>query len=158
MTIFHSKYVSGPYRVPAAECAGEVVAVRYAFTIPAGMAESDILELGVLPAYHRVVDAVADFEDIDDSTGTTFDIGLMTGGAGTVGEDTTDGSTPRTCGDELYDGINTGVAGGVVRMSERDGFRITPVAYDRSIGVKLATTSGNLDTDSECGLTVFYGT
>ncbi|MDO8533156.1 MAG: hypothetical protein Q7S17_00230, partial [Xanthobacteraceae bacterium] len=60
MSLLHSNYTQGPLRIAAPQVAGEVVAVRYEYTVPDDVADGDIIELGVLPAYCRVVDAILD--------------------------------------------------------------------------------------------------
>jgi hypothetical protein len=158
MAITHSKYVLGALRVPAAQDAGDVVAVRYEFTYDNTTSDGDILELGILPAYHTVRDMVLTATDVDSGTDFEWDIGLMNGGVdspGGVGEDTSDGSTARTCGDEFFDGATVGQTAGSARMSEADGFNVAPVAYDRSIGVKFVDQGTTTGTFS---VTVIYGT
>ena len=155
MTILHSKYVAGAFRVPAAQWAGDVVAIRYEVSVPTDVADGDIIEVGILPAYHRIWDMTLDVDDIDSSTAIVLDVGIM---SGEVGADfDADGTTPRTCGDELLDGATTGQAGGMVRPTLGSAFRIAPTDQDRSIGVKVVTDAGAAEA-GVIGLTVFYGT
>ena len=155
MTILHSKYVAGPFRVPAAQWAGDVVAVRYEFAMPVDVVDGDIVELGILPAHHTVFDAWLDSDDIDSGTAMVVDVGLM---SGDVGEDfNADGTTPRTIGEEFLKDLTTGQAGGVVRATLATAFRIVPTDKDRSIGV-VVQTAGSAPEVGSIGLTVFYGT
>lgn len=156
MTILHSKYVSGPYRVPAAECAGEVVAVRYEYDVPASVTLDDIIELGILPQYHRVVDMILDVDDLDSNASPTIklDVGLMNGD---VGEDTSDGVTARTCGAEFFSQVTTAQGGGVVRPTLATAFRVAPTDKNRSIGVKIQTAAATPQA-GKLGLTVYMGT
>lgn len=153
MALTHSKYTNGAFRIPVAEAAGQVVAIQYVYTYDVSeTSDGDILELGVLPANHRVVDAILDVSDVDTGTDFEIDIGLM---SGNVGEALDAAGDARTCGDELFDGATTGQTAGVARMTERDGFAISPVAYDRSIGIKFVDQG---TADGTIKLTVFYGT
>jgi len=157
MALSHSKYILGGKRVPASQWAGDMVAVRYEVTLLASMSQDDIIELGILPAYHKVVDAIIDADILDtDSTPTlrTVDIGLMSGEVGAALDP--DDSSDRTCGNELFDGESVG-GGGVVRASLKSAFTIDPVGYDRSIGVLLAN-EGEVPIDGLLGLTVYYST
>jgi hypothetical protein len=156
MALSHSKYVLGGKRVPASQWAGDMVSVRYDVTVPADMDAADIIELGILPAHHKVVDAIAISDALDDdSTPTlrTVDVGLMSGEVGAALDP--DGGA-RTCGAELFDGTSVG-EGGVTRASLASAFQIAPVAYDRSIGVVLAT-AGEVPAEGLFSLTVFYST
>lgn len=126
MAITQGKWASGQKIAPVSREAGGVVCERYSFVIGADLAINDIIELGILPAYHTVVDATL----IVDEAGTaTYDVGIM---SGTVGSP--DGA--RTCGNELFAGA---ADASTVRMSKVAGFRIEPVDADRSIGVKILT-------------------
>ncbi|MPZ36674.1 MAG: hypothetical protein GEU95_01205 [Rhizobiales bacterium] len=154
MALFHSSYVRGGERVPAPQWAGDVVAVRFEYTLPtAEQITGNIIELGVLPAYARPIDAVLDSDALAASA-LVLDVGIM---SGDVGEALDEVGAARTSGDELFDGITTGVAGGVVRPTLAKAFRVAPAAKDRSIGLKIAT-QGVTPAEGKIGLTVFYGT
>lgn len=124
MALFQSPWATGQKQAPTSREAGGVVCERYSFTVSANVAENDIIELGILPALHTVVDAVL----IVDEAGTaTYDVGIMSGVVG-------DPSASRTCGNELFASAADAAA---VRMSKLAGFRIAPTTSDRSIGVKV---------------------
>jgi hypothetical protein len=124
MAIVQGAWAAGRKTAPVSRESCGVVAEKYTFTIGANLAAGDIIELGILPAYHTVVDAIL----ITDEIGTaTIDVGIM---SGTVG----DPAQNRTSGNELFEGA---ADAGAVRMSKVAGFRITPVEGDRSIGLKL---------------------
>lgn len=155
MPLFHSAYVRGALRVPAPQSAGEVVATRFEYTLPTAQnVDGNIIELGILPAHARLVDAILDIDDLDSGTALVLDVGIM---SGKPGEALDEAGNARTNGDELFDGITTGQAGGVVRPTLAKAFRIAPVAYDRSIGVTVVTDSGTA-VAGKIGLTVLYGT
>lgn len=154
MGIFHSKHATGAARAPAAQWAGNVVAVRYDFAYDhSEHADGDIIEIGILPAHHTVRDMTIDSTDVDAGTDFETDVGLMNG---KVGDDVgPDGSTPRTCGAEFFLGATIGRTVYMARMAIAGGFRIEPVDYDRSIGVKLVDLG---TVDGTYAVTVFYGT
>lgn len=133
MAIVQSKWASGLRQAPVAAYAGVVVCEHYEFTLTADMASTDILELGVLPAYNSVVDAVLITDNL--GAGVTVDVGIMSGVKG-------DPDPARTSGNQLFAAAANNA---VVRMSKAEGFRIAPVDADRSIGLKVSgavTASG----------------
>lgn len=150
MTLFHSEYARGSERVPAPQWAGDVVAIRFEATVPATAGAGDIIELGVVPASARVLDAVLDVDALDTHENKTIalDVGIM---SGDVGSDDGD----RTCGAELFDGVTTAQAGGVVRPTTVNAFRTSASGADRSIGVKIATAAAT-GAAGTVGLTVFF--
>lgn len=156
MSLLHSKYTQGPLRVPTPDEGGEVYAIRYEYDVPTTVADGDILELGVLPESCRVVDAILDADDLDEGSvpAIELDVGLM---SGNVGEELDAAGNARTCGAELFDNATIAQGGGVVRASLASAFRIAPVAYDRSIGVKFVANAATAAA-GKIGLTVLYGT
>ena len=141
MTIKQSKWAKGIEVVPVCGEAGEVQAERFTFTITENLTTSDIIELGVLPAFATVVDAILDTDEC--GTGTIA-VGVMTGDVGS-----TDGA--RTSGTELF---AAAADASVVRPSARSAFTIAPTDKDRSIGLKFsaAVTAAN----QVVALTLFY--
>lgn len=125
--IKQSEWAKGQEMTPYPESAGEVVNVLYEYTNTAGItAATDIVEIGFLPAGARLVDAVF----IADETGAaTYDVGLLSGDAGDAV------STTRDSGAEIF---NDAADASATRMSLSTGFLITPVDYDRGIGVKAS--------------------
>lgn len=154
MAIFHSKYTRGGYRAPAAQWAGNVVAVRYEFAYDhSEHSDGDIVEIGILPAHHTVRDMTIDCTDVDAGTDFETDVGLMNG---EVGDDVgPDGVTARTCGAEFFSGATVGRTVFVGRMALAGGFRIAPTDKDRSIGVKLVDLG---TADGTYAITVLMGT
>lgn len=126
MAIVQSKWGSGLLQAPVAAHAGVVVCEKYEYTLTANMASTDILELGVLPAYNTVVDAVLITDNL--GAGVTVDVGIMSGVKG-------DTDATRTSGNQLFASAANNT---VVRMSKADGFRIAPTDADRSIGLKVS--------------------
>lgn len=124
--IFPSDVTTGKLPIVAPRSAGAVHCQRFHYVFATTQDENDILELGVLPAFCRVVDAVIVPEGT--MTSRTCDIGIMSGSVGSS-------DTARTSGDEFFDAA--ALDAGVVRMSKAAGFLVAPVAYDRSVGLKL---------------------
>lgn len=115
------------------ECAGDVITNDYFVDVKAAdIVQDDVIDLGLLPANHTVVDAVLIADDLDTgaSPAITLDVGLMSGVPGDV-------TSSRTCGEEFFSAATTAQAGGATRMSNRAGFLVKPSTADRSIGVKF---------------------
>jgi hypothetical protein len=129
MAIKQSAWATGQKQAPFSREANGVVVERFTYTINADLAIGDIIELGVLPAYHFPVDAVL----VTGAMGTsdTADVGIM---SGTVG----DAISVRTCGAELFDDLDVATAK-VSRPSAASAFAIQPANVDRSIGFKANT-------------------
>lgn len=135
MAILQSSHAKGLKQTAVAAAAGLVVTEHFTYSASA-LAAGDIIELGVLPAGARLVDATLVVDDLDsNATPTiTLDVGLMSGSVGS-----TDGA--RTCGAELFAANADARTGGVARMSVRGGFRLAPVEADRSVGVKVTAAA-----------------
>lgn len=115
------------------DCAGDVVVNRFFVDLAAAdLVANNVIDLGVLPAGHTVVDAVLIPDDLD-TNGTptiTLDVGLMSGTPG-------DGVSVRTVGAELFSASTAAQTGAVANMALKTGFTIQSSAADRSIGVKV---------------------
>ena len=151
MAVINTKYAKREIPLPYPKQAGEVVAYRFTYTVPTSITEGDIIELAVLPAFCRVVDAIFDSADLDTNVSPeiVWDIGVMSGAVGDTGT--------RTCGDELFDGITTSQAGGVVRPTLQKAFQIATSSDHRSIGAKLVTDAATAAA-GEIGLTLYIAT
>lgn len=151
MTIHQSDWAKGIKSTPYPHNAGQVCVLRATFSVPANIAEGDIIEMLVLPNGCVPFDAILDSDDLDTGTpAIVWDAGIM---SGTVG----DADSVRTCGDELFDGVTVSQAGGLVRPTLAKAQRITASGVDRSIGLKLVTDAATAAAGT-VGLTVFYGT
>lgn len=135
MTIRASKFAQGTLGYVTADCAGDVVVNDYFYDLPTAQnITGDIIDMGVLPAYHTISDVILIADDLDSVAGIVLDVGIMSGTPG-------DTLTARTCGAEVFSGATTGQAGGVARPTIASAFKILPTEADRSIGVKIATQS-----------------
>lgn len=135
MAIKVSKVSDGAGTVITPACAGSVVVNRYEFDVTAALAGGDIIDIGVLPANCKVVDAILESDDLDSNAAPTLavDVGVMSGEVGSTGA--------RTCGNELFAASNVAQAGGIARTTKKEAFRIAPAANDRSVGVKVTAAA-----------------
>lgn len=156
MTVYVLKWADrgGNGSVTYPDCAGDVIQNRFEADLAATplkgvtLAVGDIIDFGIIPANTTVVDLLIDTDDLD-SNGTptlAYDVGVLTG---TVGD-----TTGRTCGTEFFAATTASQSAGVTRMSKITGFRVAPVAYDRSIGIKITTAAATLPVTGILGLQV----
>lgn len=126
MAIIQSDWGAGRKIASVAAEAGVTISERFTYTVPAGttIADGDIIELAILPAYHTVTDAIL---VLDEAGTATYDVGIMSGTPG-------DPSASRTSGNEYFAGAADAA---VTRMTKAAGFRVAPIAGDRSIGLKV---------------------
>lgn len=124
MALVQSAWALGQKQAPVSREAGGVVCERYTFTVTSNLAAGDIIELGILPAYHTVVDAVL---VVDEAGTATYDVGIMSGVVG-------DPSSSRTCGNEFFAGAADATT---TRITKAAGLRLASSDSDRSVGVKV---------------------
>jgi len=139
MAIRQSKFITTQLATVSQAGAGDTFANDYFIDVTAAQVVlNDILEIGILPAYRTIADAVLIVDDLDTNGTPTIalDVGLM---SGTVG----DAVSARTCGNELFAADTTARTGGATRMSAKGGFLIKPTEEDRSIGVKFQAASAS---------------
>lgn len=150
MAIIQSDFAKGNKPTPYPSQAGVVVAQRFYMTVPANAALNDILELGILPAGCRPVDATLDADDLDTNGSPliALDVGIMSGKVGS-----TDGG--RTCGSELLAASQIARTGGSARLATAAAFRITATDEERSIGVKIQAAAAT-GAAGVIGLTLYY--
>lgn len=123
MPLIQSEHAKGRLQAPYAAEAGNVVAVRY--TIDASLVTNgDVVELGILPAYCRVVDATLIAPDL---AAVTANVGLIDAAPGEV----TEGST---VGTEVFNGA----AAGVSRLDAPGAFLLEAGETDAAIGLTLS--------------------
>lgn len=138
MAIRQSQFITSQLATVSQSGAGDTFANDYFIDVTAAqIVLNDILEIGTLPAYRTVADAVLITDDLDTNGGPVLalDVGIM---SGTVG----DTNPARTCGNEMFAADTTARTGGVARMSKKEGFLIKPTEEDRSIGVKIQAAAG----------------
>lgn len=136
MAIRASQFITGQLSTIVGDCAGDVVVNDYFYDLPTAQnVTGDIIDLGVLPAYHTISDVVLVPDDLDSATAIVLDVGIMSGTPG-------DTVTARTCGAEIFSGSTAAQTGAVARPTLPAAFKILPTEADRSIGVKIATQAG----------------
>ena len=130
MTILQSTLAKGQKQAPQAFGTGINVSYLADFTIPAGMtvATTDIIELGVLPAGHRVIDARV-IPTGDFGASVTADVGIMSGDVGSTGT--------RTSGAEIFDDV---ALTAMVGLAKADSILLADADQHRSIGVKFSAS------------------
>jgi hypothetical protein len=134
-TIRQSLFITRQLNTVSSGEAGNVISNDYFYDLPTAQnVTGDIIDIGTLPAYMTVSDAVLIVDDIDSGAGVVLDVGIMSGEPGST-------DTARTCGAEIFSGATTGQAGGTARPTLASAFKILPTEADRSIGVKIATQS-----------------
>ena len=131
MAIIQSEHALGRKQAPYAAESNNVVVAKYEVTLNSNIGATDVVELGILPAYSVVVDATLVTDAM--GTGITADVGIMSGTPGAPDDS-------RTVGNELY---------AATRLSKADAFRLAPTESDRALGLKVSgavTASGQKAT------------
>lgn len=133
-TIRQSKFITRQLPTVSSGEAGNVIVNDYFYDLPTAQnVTGDIIDIGVLPAYMTVSDAVLIADDLDTGTpAILLDVGIMSGDPGST-------DTGRTCGAEIFSGATAAQAGGTARPTLATAFKILATEADRSIGVKIAT-------------------
>lgn len=152
MALIQSGWVTRQRNTVTADCAGEEVAQLFEIALPAAaLVANDIIELGVLPAYNSISDAILVCDDLDTggSPALAFDVGIMSGEVG-------DKDSVRTCGAEIFAASNVGQAGGVARTTLASAFTIAATDKDRSIGVKITTAAATQAVGAKLRLMLKY--
>lgn len=127
MALIQSDHAKGRHQAPIAGEAGNVVAARYEIDLSAAAA-TDVVELGILPAYSRVVDATLVTDGV--GVGITADVGLLSDAPGE-----TDDAT--TVGNELFAAADV-AADGLVRLSKTASLLLATTETDRAIGLSVS--------------------
>jgi hypothetical protein len=129
-----SKFASNQLATVYGDCAGDLVVNEFFIDLTAAqLVNGNFFDLGILPAYHTVVDMVLIPDDLDANASPTItlDVGLLSGTPG-------DTTSNRTIGAEFFSGDVGARTGALARMSLASGFKVTPTEADRSIGVKIS--------------------
>lgn len=137
MAIKASKFVTRNFPTVNGDCAGDLVVNNYFYdALAADIVLNDIIDLGILPANHTVIDAILIPDDLDSNVAPTIalDVGIMSGTPG-------DTVTARTCGNEIFAASTAAQTGTPTRATAKTAFTILPKDADRSIGVKFQAAS-----------------
>lgn len=152
MALIQSEWATRQRNTATADCAGEEVAQMFEVKLPAAaLVANDIIELGILPAYNTITDAILVADDLDTggSPALAFDVGIMSGEVG-------DKDSVRTCGAEVFAASNVGQAGGVARTTLASAFTIASTDKDRSVGVKITTAAATQAAGAKLRLLLKY--
>jgi len=148
----------GPIQAPInADGANDIVPIVGDFTLPAGMASGDIVEMCVLPAGYVPVDVIVTTEAL--GTTMTTDCGILSGDAGKLLDNL---GAARTQGAEFFTAQPLQTAG-VYRTNLYAGATLAPTLGDlstspfangdRGIGLKF-TTVGTPTTGKKVRMTL----
>lgn len=151
MAIIQSDWGSNRLTPNRPQTAGAVHVTRFVYELAGEIDTTDILELGILPAYAYLVGARVTTEGtwIVGGADVTADIGIMSGEPG-------DRNVSRTVGDELFDGVNLDDAKTAVQTSDNPDLpKVAPSDKHRSIGVKFSAKVGG-SSATKIILDVFY--
>lgn len=150
MALIQTNEARGIVTTPGPLTSGVTVATESEFTVPAGLAAGDVVEMLRLPAYCTVVDAILVTDDVDSNATPTLslDVGFVSGEVGKK-------DNSRTCGNELFAADLTARSGGSARMSKASGFRIAKAEAERAIGMRVATGAATLVPGAKIKLIVF---
>lgn len=149
MALLQSAWATGDKLLPKPALSGTATVLDVSYTVAAGLAAGDIIEMLPLPAGVEIVDVLLLTDDLDSNATPTLalDVGLVSGDAG-------EADNARTCGNEFFAADTTARAGGVARMSRIGGFRVSRSDMDRGIGIKVATAAATLAVGGKLGLRV----
>jgi hypothetical protein len=126
--------------LPAISADGyEPIVIVGDYTVEAGLAANDVVEMVILPAGYVPVNAHLACEDTDSNGAPTItlDMGLISGAAGAK-------DNARTGGNEAFAASTVAQAGGVAVPTKKDFFLVAPSSSDRGFGVKLAAGAATL--------------
>ena len=135
------------------DCAGDIVQNVYTADVDVTPLKSvalpinTILDMGIIPAWSTVTDVTIVSDDMDSGATLALDVGLISGTPGDI-------VSVRTIGAEFFSASTIAQAGGVARMTLKTGFRVEPVGYDRSIGIKIQAAATGLATTGKIQLVV----
>lgn len=127
--------------------AGDVTAsARRSAAVTTGLAQNDLVVLGILPANCELVDVVLDSTDLDTATSPAI---VLEAGILNAAEDGLE--TSQNC----ITGSTIGQTGGIQRANDANLLKLAPTAADRKIAVKV-TTAGSAKAAGTLGLRVWY--
>jgi hypothetical protein len=141
-----------PY--PSANGAAQDVPVIGDFTVPAGLALNDVVEMCAIPPGYVPVDYILDCED-SDSNGTplmSLDIGIL---SGTYGDASAATGQARTCSNEGASADTIARTGGITRPAKVGWSRIAPTDTERGFGIKVAAAAATLTAGAKWRMTLF---
>lgn len=130
MALFKATQVVNKLPVMTGDRASDVIAIVGDFTIPAGIATNDVVEMVPLPAGYVPVDVMVDNAAL--GTTMTFDAGVLSGDFDATGA--------RTCGAQFMTG-QAGQTAGIKRLAVAAGMRLAPTTNTRGLGFAFTSVS-----------------
>lgn len=146
MALKQSIQVANKHPVISA-CGYEAITVVGDYTVPAGLALNDVIEMAILPAGYVPVGVKIATEDIDTGATLTLDCGILSGTAGLA-------DNARTCGNEAFAASTIGQTGGVVNETKANILLATPTDADRGVGLKIAAAAAGLVVGAKIRMTL----
>jgi len=142
MTFRQAKQVAAFKFIPTALDGSEIARYVGEFVVPAGLAATDIIEMGGLPAGHIPTSVKIAWPSIDSGSTITCDVGILSGTFG----DAKQTAGARTMGNEFNAADTTARAGGVSVIAKYAGLALAVAEVDRGIGIKIVGAIGTLVT------------
>ncbi|MFN8760254.1 MAG: hypothetical protein ACK5XA_15775 [Tagaea sp.] len=147
-----SSQISSRQPAITADGAKDLVAVQSVFTLSGALGLNNVIEMMVLPAGHKLVDAILESTDLDTggSPAITLSVGTMAG----TPYDPTFASRGVTA--NVIAASTIGQAGGVARAAVAGFSTIAGQDTDRSIGVLVAAGPATGAATGTISLTIMY--
>ncbi|MBB76624.1 MAG: hypothetical protein CMJ75_19125 [Planctomycetaceae bacterium] len=126
MALKQSAWAKGIVQTPRPQTHGAVHVALFTFIVDAALASADVIEIGELPPFARIVDARVFTEGT--FTGITGTVGIVSGEYGYMDD-------ARTSNDVIFSGADLTQ---VQRMTNPAGLLLAPTEQARGIGVKVS--------------------
>lgn len=141
MTDYVAREANPKVNPPISSCsAGEIRAMQGEITLDDALAADDTIRLGLVPEGHVPVDVVLDTDSLDSGSGIALDVGDLDGD-----------------GDELIADSTVGQGGGMARMDQAGGTRLSPASDGpMKIGATVTSGPGTPVTPATVTATVYY--
>ena len=130
MALWKATQVVNKLAVMTADRASDLTVSFGDFTIPAGFAANDVVEMVPLPAGYVPVDVTVDNPALGGTM--TFDAGLLSGDYDSAGA--------RTCGAQFM-AAQAGQTAGIKRLAVAGGTRLAPTDNTRGVGVVFSAAT-----------------
>lgn len=137
MAIKQSNYSKSVASPPRPQTSGAVHVARFTYEVKADVAAADIVEIGILPGYAKIVDAALYTEGAAFGA-VTADVGIMSGEVGSL-------DAGRTVGNEVFAAqslANTNTT--LARMTKVDPHLLAPVEKHRGVGLKFSALAAGV--------------
>ena len=139
-----SQWAQGLVQTPRPQTHGAVHVAHFVFPVTAALSTGDIIEIGELPPFARITDAVIFSEGT--FTGITGTVGIMSGEYGNLDES-------RTSDDLIFDGADMTT---FARLEKKEALLLAPTDMPRGIGVKVSGAVPGAAADKKIHLLLSY--